>query len=601
MELVSFSVSNYRSITSAYKLPIRRPTVLIGPNNEGKSNILRALVASLKFLATLGGVRLRNDRITSVMRSRETFDWTRDFPVSLQSKSPEGETVFELEFRLSEAEVDEFRADVRSRLNGTLPIQLRFGVNESKLIVQKQGMGGTTLTRKAEVIARFVARHIHIAYIPAVRTASAATQIVNDLVDRELSLVEGQPEYSAALKALADLQEPVLKRIATSIKMTLQEFLPNVKGVTVEISEDARYRALRRSCEIVINDGTATALDKKGDGVQSLAALSLMKHASHSGSASRQLVLAVEEPESHLHPRAIHQLREVLDDLSGQHQVILTTHCPLFVDRTNLKSNIVVNNKRASPAKNIAELRATLGVRASDNLLNAEIALVVEGEDDRTALAALLPATSVRIGKALQTGLIVIDSLAGGTNLSYKLGQLRETLCTCHALLDCDRAGRLASARAADEGFASPADVTHVICPGLEESEFEDMLDEALYTDHIKIRYGASLASPKFKGRKKWSDRLRATFEHQGKIWGPKVEAQIKREVAELIAANPNNALNVHKRGAFDGLVEALESKLDQIEVGKKIDTAMMASENNATRGARLSLLAYSKPYTADE
>ena len=61
MELVSFSVSNYRRITSAYKLPIRRPTVLIGPNNEGKSNILRALVASLQFLATLGGVRLRNE------------------------------------------------------------------------------------------------------------------------------------------------------------------------------------------------------------------------------------------------------------------------------------------------------------------------------------------------------------------------------------------------------------------------------------------------------------------------------------------------------------------------------------------------------------
>ncbi|MBK8686880.1 MAG: AAA family ATPase [Betaproteobacteria bacterium] len=53
MELVSFSVSNYRSITSAYKLPIRSPTVLIGPNNEGKSNILRALVTS----AILGNLR----------------------------------------------------------------------------------------------------------------------------------------------------------------------------------------------------------------------------------------------------------------------------------------------------------------------------------------------------------------------------------------------------------------------------------------------------------------------------------------------------------------------------------------------------------------
>ncbi|MCB1864645.1 MAG: ATP-binding protein [Chromatiales bacterium] len=570
MEIVSFSVSNYRSITSAYKLPIRRPTVLIGPNNEGKSNILRALVASLQFLASLGGVRLRQDRITSVVRSRDIFDWGRDFPMSHQSKSPDGETVFELEFRLSGPEIEEFRTEVKSNLNGTLPIQLRFGAGESKLIVLKQGKGGTTLTSKAQVIARFVARHINIAYIPAVRTATAATQIVNDLVDRELLQIETQAAYAAALEALADLQKPVLEQIAASIKATLKEFLPNVKDVTVQIAQDARYRALRRTCEIVIDDGTATALDKKGDGVQSLAALSLMKHASHSSGSGRQLVLAIEEPESHLHPRGIHQLRQVLDDLSEQHQVILTTHCPLFVDRTNLKSNILVNNKKASPAKTVEELRNTLGVRASDNLRNAEIALVVEGEEDRRALAALLPVGSKRIGTALQTGFIAIDTLGGGTNLSYKLSQLRETLCNCHSFLDHDKAGLTAFDKALNEGLSTPADVTHVICPGLDESEFEDMLDESIYSEFIRNKYGASLASPKSKGKKKWSDRVRAAFEHQGKVWSSKVEGQIKNDIADLVAANPGKALNVHKRGAFDGLVVALEAKLDQIEHGKK-------------------------------
>lgn len=571
MELVSFSVSNYRSITSAYKLPIRRPTVLIGPNNEGKSNILRAMVASLQFLTTLGGVRLRNDRITSTIRPRDIYDWSRDFPVSLQSKSPDGETVFDLEFRLSESEVENFQEEIKSSLNGTLPIQLRFSAGETRLVVLKQGKGGTTLTSKAQVIARFVARHINFAYIPAVRTASAATQIVNDLVDRELSLIEAEPEYKAALKVLAELQRPVLAQIAASIKTTLGEFLPNVKGVAVQISEDARYRALRRSCEIVIDDGTATALDKKGDGVQSLAALSLMKHASHSGSSGRNLVLAIEEPESHLHPRAIHQLREVLEELSAQHQVIVTTHCPLFVDRTNLRSNILVNNKKASPAKNVAELRDALGVRASDNLRNAEIALVVEGEEDRRALAALLPAASKRIGTSLQTGLIAIDTLGGGTNLSYKLSQLRETLCVCHSFLDHDKAGMTGADKAQAEGLAVPADITHTICPGLDESEFEDLLDESLYADFLLNKYGASLASPKFKGKKKWSDRLRAAFEHQGKVWSSKLEAQIKSDVAELIAATPAKSLNAHKRGSFDGLVVALEAKLDLLDAGRKV------------------------------
>lgn len=569
MDLVSFSVSNYRSITTAYRLPIRRPTVLIGPNNEGKSNVLRALVASLQFLAMLGGVRLRQDRITSIVRSRDIFDWQRDFPVSLQTKKPDGETVLNLEFRLTEPEIEEFRKEVKSSLNGTLPIQLRFAVGETRLAVMKQGKGGVALTGKAQLVARFVARHINIAYIPAVRTASAATEIVADLVDQELAIIESQPEYKAALTALAELQRPVLSQIGASIKGTLHEFLPNVKGVSVEISEVARYRALRRSVEIVIDDGTATSLDRKGDGVQSLAALSLMKHASYSGSTTRQLVLAIEEPESHLHPRAIHQLREVLDELSNQHQVILTTHCPLFVDRTNLRSNILVDKRKASPARSISELREALGVRASDNLRNAEIALVVEGEDDRRALSSLLGHTSKKISTALQTGLIAIDTLQGGTNLSYKLGQLRESLCSCHVLLDHDKAGLAAYEKAMAEGLVVPSDVTHVICPNLKESEFEDMLDDGLYEGFIKKRYGASLASAKFRGKSKWSDRLRVTFQHQGKLWSPKIAAQVKAEVAELVVAAPSRALNLHKRGAFDGLVTALEAKLEHLDRGR--------------------------------
>ena len=139
-----------------------------------------------------------------------------------------------------------------------------------------------------------------------------------------------------------------------------------------------------------------------------------------------------------------------------------------------------------------------------------------------------------------------------------------------NSFLDHDKAGLNAFARAETDGLAVPADVTHVICPGLDESEFEDMLDESLYADFIKNKYGASLASPKFKGKKKWSDRLRAAFEHQGKVWTAKVEMQIKRDVADLIVANPSKALNTHKKGAFDGLLVALDAKLDTLELGKK-------------------------------
>ena len=50
MEIVSFSATNYRSITKAHKVVFSSITVLIGKNNEGKSNLLRALEAGMLIL-----------------------------------------------------------------------------------------------------------------------------------------------------------------------------------------------------------------------------------------------------------------------------------------------------------------------------------------------------------------------------------------------------------------------------------------------------------------------------------------------------------------------------------------------------------------------
>jgi predicted ATP-binding protein involved in virulence len=176
------------------------------------------------------------------------------------------------------------------------------------------------------------------------------------------------------------------------------------------------------------NSLSKTSLSSKGDGVQSLAALSLMRHASQRSASDRQLILAVEEPESHLHPNAIHALRSVLLDIAKQHQVIITTHCPLFIDRHDVNANILVSSNQASCATSVREIRQTMGVRVSDNLSAAEILLLVEGENDRRAMRALLAHFSKRLATAMHSGILGIDTLLGGSNLGYKLAQAREAM-----------------------------------------------------------------------------------------------------------------------------------------------------------------------------
>jgi len=571
MQLVSFSVTNYRSITKAYKLPVLQNTVLIGPNNEGKSNILRALVTSLEFLSGLGNSYwIQRGRLISYHRSGKSYDWKRDFPIKLQSSPKLRESIFRLEFKLGGAEISEFESEVQSNLNGTLPIELKIGEkNELGFKVVKRGRG-STLSKKVGVIAKFVSKRINISYIPSVRTAEAAQDIVSGIVERELSIIESDKAYLDAIVALEKLQQPVLEKVSLSIKNTLKDFLPNVTKVDVIVPRDARRRALRSLCEIIVDDGTPTSLSSKGDGAQSLAALSLMRHASESSAIGKQLILAIEEPESHLHPHAIHQLKTVLSDIAQKNQVIMTTHCPLFVDRNSLKSNIIVHNNRAAPAKDIKQIREILGVRAADNLRNAELILVVEGEEDKCALSELIKHNSQLLSRAISQGTFAIESLFGGSNLSYKLGQIRETMCLTHSFLDHDKCGIDASQKAEMDGLLKLPDITFAKCQGMKESEIEDLYDEKIYSAMLLNKYGVSTLSPKFKGRSKWSRRLEQTFGHTGKPWSDNIKAKVKRDVSELVVANPSSALNNHKRNSFDALITALEGKIKAIARSRK-------------------------------
>ena len=215
MKLVSFSVSNFRSITTAYKLPIRQSTILIGPNNEGKSNILKALAIALGVVEALGGVRLYRGRLQMRRREIAGYEWEKDFPVSRQQSQPNGESTFNLDFQLTPAEVDEFQVEVKSYLNGTLPIELTLGKGRLRgFKVMKKGPGGAALSKKAGLIAQFVGKRINFTYIPAVRTSKNALQdIVNSIVERELAVVENDPEFKKAMAEVARIQEPVLQRV----------------------------------------------------------------------------------------------------------------------------------------------------------------------------------------------------------------------------------------------------------------------------------------------------------------------------------------------------------------------------------------------------
>jgi predicted ATP-dependent endonuclease of OLD family len=571
MRLASITVEKFRSITKAYKIGLGPSTVLVGPNNEGKSNILRALAAAMNLLTRERLVDPKKGRSTpALFRYSRFYDWSRDFPVALQTDQPTGQSVITLEFALTEEERKQYKTQLKSKITGTLPLRIAFDRDGNATVtLHKKGPGAKEQSKKSREIARFVAERIWFEHIQAVRTARSAQEIVEELVARELSLAEADPRFQEALKQIAELQQPLLDQVSSNIKQTLVAFLPEVNEVKVQIPQESRYEALRRACQIVIDDGTPTLLQYKGDGVQSLAALGIMRHVTETSAAGRNLVLAVEEPESHLHPTAIHALRAVLATMATTHQVVITTHNPLFVDRLHCRSNIIVRGNRAKPAANIDEIRTILGVRAADNLRHAELVLVVEGEDDQVALTAMLCARSPQLTQAFSNHALAVDCLGGSGNLPYKLSILRQSLCSSHVFLDDDGAGKTSCDAARSAGLLEPVDVHFATSLGKSESELEDWYSPSAYEDVMKNKYGVSLKAPEFSSAKKWSVHMKETFKRQGKSWDDLTEIEVKASVARAIAANPSNALLPSAQSAFDALRDRLVARLEEIRAGR--------------------------------
>ncbi len=566
MRLASFTVKNFRSITDAYKLPLRDFAVLVGPNNEGKSNVLKSIVLALGLLS-----RSRYYKSQRQLRYRYgaeedlAFSWNRDYPLTLQATQLDGRSEFVLEFELNTAEQREFRTRTKLNLSTNLKLKLSLGREDAKLDLLLQGQAKQKVGPDLEEVARFVAERLDIQYIPAIRPSALAESVVDDLLARELALLEANAEYQELLGKLEAIQQPVLDALSSELTKTVSGFIPEVSAVSVQTGNALR-RAVRHSSRVLIDDGTETDLGRKGDGVKSLTAIALLRHTSQKARGNRSLIFAIEEPESHLHPRAIHGLRTVLQDIANVNQVIVTTHSPVLVDRQETRRNIIVQDGRAIPAKHIRDVRDALGVELSDNLASATLVLLVEGEEDRQVIGAWLPKLSTKLGRALATGNFAIDTLGGATNLRYKAGLHKTFLCKVHAFVDNDVAGRNAIDSALAGGTLEKTEYRAAVCHGMANSELEDFIKEETYQHAVQASFGVALVA-KFMStnKKQWSDRIRDNFQDQGIPWSPSLERQVKAVVAAAAASVALDSLNEHRRGPIDALVSQLEERLANV------------------------------------
>ncbi|SKC99070.1 Predicted ATP-dependent endonuclease of the OLD family, contains P-loop ATPase and TOPRIM domains [Burkholderia sp. CF099] len=125
-------------------------------------------------------------------------------------------------------------------------------------------------------------------------------------------------------------------------------------------------KAILSSAQIYVDDGTRDLIDNKGDGIKRSLTFALLQAYVHQlgqrrqqrgadRAAHRPIMFLFEEPELYLHPKSQTILFNTLARISETHQVVVTTHSPLFFS-PGVTASFVRVAKRVTDEKPVGEL-----------------------------------------------------------------------------------------------------------------------------------------------------------------------------------------------------------------------------------------------------
>ena len=409
MILKTFEIENFRGIAKL-TLELDRTTVLIGENNSGKTSVLEALHTCMN---------------RGLSRRATPFS-EYDFHLATEDAEPADAPPIVLTLTFEESKADEWPDELvqafpnaiqtldddRQRLSFRVTakydkVTRDFAVEWSFL----DKAGSPLPTAKQAKLVTDLQQLAPAFLLTAVRDASQHFQSKSALwgsfTKNPQITSEKQKEIEEQIEqinqSVLDSHKPfeVIKdRIAQTGKLVplADEDLVSVEAVPARIFD----MLARTQVKLGARTGARLPIAQHGAGTQSLAVLFLFEAFLQSRLADAydqhsEPILALEEPEAHLHPSAIRALWSTLDKLVGQK--IIATHSgdllaavPLKAIRRLARRNGKVEVFRVLDATlDARELqKVTYHVRAKrGGLLFARCWLLVEGETEFTMLPEL--------------------------------------------------------------------------------------------------------------------------------------------------------------------------------------------------------------------
>lgn len=406
MYLSKLKISNYRSIKNLDLKFFKGKNVIVGKNNAGKSNIIRAIDL---LLGEGSPTYHKSENITE--KDFHCGDFTKPIFIFCELTRDENESLnydeiykclgfkYHAEDRawdreqgkwvgnstrhiLSETSLDAFWSDLDAIMNIGEDEVTNVYVNpklkhqqafedqlENKYCFAFAFRATINESKRVHKEIRFFYREDSryrwiMAFSAPVRCEFLQSAIIPSFRDPSNELRISQwGWYGKLLKNYINSDDKELREAFTTLKLASDGVFENLKTainnskvriafpgtqVSFQFNPEAKVDVYK-SALIYVDDGFNSLLQDKGSGIQSAVIIGLFHYYTRNIAHASCSLLAIEEPEVYLHPQARRVISNRLDDFleGGKNQVIMTSHSPEFIANAHDDLNIVLVTKTA--------------------------------------------------------------------------------------------------------------------------------------------------------------------------------------------------------------------------------------------------------------